>query len=100
MTTLDSFFLGVNAGIVMSWLLHFHFNHRSVSNHHRRPFKGVSVSNRLPSRLDCKNGKCWLANEKSGNGWVLENPEQCTQWSQWMPYRDIPLVCHEQDEQP
>lgn len=43
-----------------------------------------------PDDLDDK-GMCWLATIKTDPGWVLDDPEKCTGWDQWLPYNSIPL---------
>lgn len=50
------------------------------------------TSSDLPNKLDCNvQGKCWLGNSKDPEGWIFDNPEQCIEWDQWLPYWAIPL---------
>lgn len=51
----------------------------------------TAVQEGLPKVTDCDGqGRCWLASDNvdvtMGPGWVLENPEKCTNWSHWLPY--------------
>lgn len=55
----------------------------------------TAVGEGLPKVTDCDDqGRCWLASDNvdvtMGTGWVLENPEKCTNWSHWLPYWAIP----------
>lgn len=55
----------------------------------------TAVGEGLPKVTDCDDqGRCWLASDNvdvtMDPGWVLENPEKCTNWSHWLPYWAIP----------
>jgi len=54
--------------------------------------KPVPVSERLPGAEDCDaEGRCWLTNVDVEPGWVLDNPEQCTNWTHWLPHWALPV---------
>jgi hypothetical protein len=52
----------------------------------------VPVSERLPGPEDCDaNGRCWLTSVDVEPGWVTDNPEQCTNWTHWLPHWALPV---------
>jgi hypothetical protein len=52
----------------------------------------VPVSERLPGVGDCDaNGRCWLTSVDVEPGWVTDNPEQCTNWTHWLPHWALPV---------
>jgi hypothetical protein len=51
----------------------------------------IAVTDGLPRRSDCdEKGRCWLTTTELEPGWVLDNPEQCTNWTHWRPFNSIP----------
>lgn len=55
--------------------------------------KPIPVAERLPEAADCDlDGNCWLTTIEVGPGWVLKNPEQCTNWTHWLPFQSLPLA--------
>jgi len=53
----------------------------------------VPMSERLPKAEDCDaQGNCWLTNSSTEPGWVLDNPEKCTNWTHWVPHWAMPVV--------
>jgi hypothetical protein len=52
----------------------------------------VPVSERLPGPGDCDaEGRCWLTSVDVEPGWVTDNPEQCTNWTHWLPHWALPV---------
>jgi hypothetical protein len=52
----------------------------------------VPVAERLPGREDCNaEGRCWLTSVDVEPGWVTDNPEQCTNWTHWLPHWALPV---------
>jgi hypothetical protein len=66
---------------------------RAVLIHYTRPAtEPVPVAERLPGPGDCDaEGRCWLTSVDVEPGWVLDNPEQCTNWTHWRPHHALPL---------
>jgi len=58
----------------------------------RPAIKPVPVSERLPGKGDCDSeGRCWLTSVDVEPGWVTDNPEQCTNWTHWLPHYALPV---------
>ena len=58
----------------------------------RPAIEPVLVSERLPGEGDCDaEGRCWLTSVDVEPGWVADNPEQCTNWTHWLPHHALPL---------
>jgi len=58
----------------------------------RPAVKPVPVSERMPGEGDCDSeGRCWLASVDVEPGWVTDNPEQCTNWTHWLPHYALPV---------
>jgi len=54
----------------------------------------VPVSEPLPGAKDCDaEGRCWLTHVDVEPGWVLDSPEQCTNWTHWLPHWALPIPC-------
>jgi len=52
----------------------------------------VPVNERLPGVGDCDaEGRCWLTSVDVEPGWVTDNPEQCTNWTHWLPHWALPV---------
>jgi hypothetical protein len=52
----------------------------------------IPVAERLPGERDCDaEGRCWLATTQQPDGWVLDYPEQATNWDHWLPFHALPL---------
>jgi hypothetical protein len=52
----------------------------------------VPVTERLPGPDDCDaEGRCWLTSVDVEPGWVSDNPEQCTNWTHWLPHHALPV---------
>jgi hypothetical protein len=66
---------------------------RAVAARFGRPaIEPVPVSKRLPRQADCDaNGRCWLTSVDVEPGWVTDNPEQCTNWTHWLPHWALPV---------
>ena len=59
----------------------------------RPALKPVPVSEGLPKAEYCDaQGNCWLTNDSLEPGWVLDNPEKCTNWTHWVPHWAMPIV--------
>ncbi len=59
----------------------------------RPAIKPVPVSEGLPKAKDCDaQGNCWLTNDSMEPGWVLDNPEKCTNWTHWVPHWAMPVA--------
>jgi len=64
----------------------------------RPAIKPVPVAERLPTEADCDaEGRCWLTSVDVEPGWVTDNPEQCTNWTHWLPYHALPVPQLEAD---
>jgi hypothetical protein len=58
----------------------------------RPAIEPVPVSERLPRPEDCDaEGRCWLTSVDVEPGWVTDNPEQCTNWTHWLPHWALPV---------
>jgi hypothetical protein len=58
----------------------------------RPSIEPVPVSERLPKAEDCDaQGNCWLTNDSTEPGWVLDNSEKCTNWTHWLPHWALPV---------
>jgi hypothetical protein len=58
----------------------------------------VPVTERLPGPEDCDaEGRCWLTSVDVEPGWVADNPEQCTNWTHWLPRHALPVPRQEAD---
>jgi hypothetical protein len=58
----------------------------------RPAIEPVPVSERLPGPEDCDaEGRCWLTSVDVEPGWVADNPEQCTNWTHWLPHWALPV---------
>jgi hypothetical protein len=56
------------------------------------PLAPIPVSEGLPGAKECDaKGRCWLSNSDTPYGWILDNPEQCTNYTHWLPHWAIPL---------
>jgi hypothetical protein len=66
---------------------------RAVLARWSRPsIEPVPVSERLPKAEDCDaQGNCWLTNDSTEPGWVLDNSEKCTNWTHWLPHWALPV---------
>lgn len=52
----------------------------------------VHIKERLPKATDCDlKGRCWLTTTETEPGWILDNPEQCTNYTHWLPHSSIPV---------
>jgi|LakMenE18May11ns_1017448.scaffolds.fasta_scaffold9838360_2 hypothetical protein len=59
----------------------------------------VPVTKRLPGPGDCDaEGRCWLTSVDVEPGWVLDNPEQCTNWTHWRPHHALPVPQQEAND--
>jgi len=59
----------------------------------------VSVDERLPTAQDCHaDGWCWLSSVDTEPGWVTDNPEQCTNWTHWLPWHALPVPQEQADD--
>lgn len=59
----------------------------------RPAIEPVPVAERLPGPEDCDgDGRCWLTNVDVEPGWIADNPEQCTNWTHWLPHHAIPFL--------
>lgn len=58
--------------------------------------KPVHIKEALPCREDLDNdGCCWLGYSGAPGDWILDNPEQCVNWDQWLPAHAIPrTMCY------
>ena len=67
----------------------------------RPAVKPVPVSERMPGEGDCDSeGRCWLTSVDVEPGWVTDNPEQCTNWTHWLPYHSLPVPATTTQETP
>jgi hypothetical protein len=64
----------------------------------RPTIEPVPVAERLPTEADCDaEGRCWLTSVDVEPGWVTDNPEQCTNWTHWLPHHALPVPQQEAD---
>jgi hypothetical protein len=80
-------------GFFTSTEFHFVDFARAVLARWGRPaIEPVPVVERLPRPEDCDaEGRCWLTSVDVEPGWVADNPEQCTNWTHWLPHRALPV---------
>ena len=65
---------------------------RALARWGRPAVEPVPVSERLPGEGDCDSeGRCWLTSVDVEPGWVTDNPEQCTNWTHWLPHHALPV---------
>jgi hypothetical protein len=58
----------------------------------RPAIEPVPVAERLPGPEDCDaEGTCWLTSIDTDPGWVIDNPEKCTNWTHWLPHHALPV---------
>jgi hypothetical protein len=82
---------GANRAVSIEWLEPF--AQAILARWGRPALKPVPVSERSPKAKDCNaQGNCWLTNDSLEPGWVLDNPEKCTNWTHWVPHWAMPVA--------
>jgi hypothetical protein len=55
--------------------------------------------NRMPEAEDLQGGKCWLTLVNM-DGWIFDDPHECTNWTHWAPHWFIPFATAPTGPQP
>lgn len=85
--------LYVISGLTEADLINHLLEDRKTYAHLGNLGKVPRTCERLPSRKDLDDkGRCWLSTTLSDPGWVLDDPEQCTGWTHWLPHYYIPVA--------